>query len=221
MSARSAITFPRRQVVLPSNDHKTTELVSDAPNLSKSLQFLNWSVAICTIANAVWLMTATDLIGGQGTSARFVFGAILLFVWFVAYIVFAISLGKCAARLGLLWFDWVGATMLTAPIGGPLVAYFLIRKRVISAIPNRRSLLDVFLDKTTQVVKVLATGLFFAAISLLSLWGAFAIWPSDFFSTPFSQMTLGMLLQALSSPLLAICGLGFGVAALGQLTELN
>lgn len=205
--------------------------MTDTPNLSKPFQFLNWSVAVCTAVNAIFLLAvlepaALGWFGEKGTSARFDFVVSLLVVWVVSYIVFAISLGKCAARLDLLWFEWVAITMFTAPIGGPIVAYFLIRKRVISAIPNRKeSLLDAFLTKAIQVVKVLATALFFAAISLLCLWGAFAIWPSDFFSTPFSQMTLGMLLQALCSPLLAILGFGglvFVVVALGEeLTEPN
>jgi hypothetical protein len=78
------------------------------------------------------------------------------------------------------------------------------------------SLFDAFLSKTSRVFQVvsgefqvLAGALFFAAISFLFLGGAYVMWPSDFFSTPFAQMTFGMLLRSVASPVLAIIGLEF------------
>ena len=50
---------------------------------------------------------------------------------------------------------------------------------------------------------------FFAAISLLSLVGAYAMWPSHFFGTPFVHMTFVMLLRSAASTILAIVGLEF------------
>jgi hypothetical protein len=43
------------------------------------------------------------------------------------------------------------------------------------------------------------------------------MWPSDFFSTPFSEMTFGVLLRAIASPMLAVIGLEF-LAALAIVT---
>jgi len=44
------------------------------------------------------------------------------------------------------------------------------------------------------------------------------MWPSDFLSTPFSETTIGMLLRAVASPILAIIGLEF-LAALVIVTQ--
>ena len=57
--------------------------------------------------------------------------------------------------------------------------------------------------------QVLAGALFFAAISLLSLAGAYAMWLSHFFSTPFAQVTFDMLLRSVASAVLAIFGIEF------------
>jgi hypothetical protein len=56
---------------------------------------------------------------------------------------------------------------------------------------------------------MLAGALFFAAFFFLFSGGAYAMWPSNFFSTPFAQMTFGMLLRSVASPVLAIIGLEF------------
>ena len=57
--------------------------------------------------------------------------------------------------------------------------------------------------------QMLAGALFFAAVSLLCLAGAYAMWPLHFFSTPFSQMTFEMWLRSAASTVLAFIGLEF------------
>ncbi len=64
-----------------------------------------------------------------------------------------------------------------------------------------------------RVFKSVAGPVFFGAIALLLLGGSYAMWPSDFFSTPFSEMTFGVLLRAIASAVLVVIGLEF-VAAL-------
>jgi hypothetical protein len=59
------------------------------------------------------------------------------------------------------------------------------------------------------MLKPAAGPLFFAVIALLLFAGSYALWPSGFFSTPYSGMTLGMLLRAVASPILAVIGLEF------------
>jgi hypothetical protein len=55
----------------------------------------------------------------------------------------------------------------------------------------------------------IAGPIFFAAFAILFFGGAYAIWPSDFFSIPFAETTGGTLLRAAASPVLAIVGLEF------------
>jgi hypothetical protein len=65
-----------------------------------------------------------------------------------------------------------------------------------------------------------AGAFFFAAFALLFLGGAYVMWPSDFFSTPFPDMTFGMLLRAVASPVLAIISLEFlGALAIVTLSD--
>jgi hypothetical protein len=54
-------------------------------------------------------------------------------------------------------------------------------------------------------VKSAAGPLFFAVLAFLSLGGSYAMWPSDFFSTPLSGTTGGTLLRAVAAIVL-----GFG-----------
>lgn len=54
-----------------------------------------------------------------------------------------------------------------------------------------------------------AGAIFFAVFAVLFLGGAYAMWPADFFSTQFSDMTSGTLLRAAAAPVLAILGLEF------------
>jgi hypothetical protein len=71
-----------------------------------------------------------------------------------------------------------------------------------------------------RVIKSVAGPLFFAVIAFLFFSGSYALWPADFFSTPFSGMTSGMLLRALTSPMLAIIGLEFlGALAIVTLSD--
>ena len=51
--------------------------------------------------------------------------------------------------------------------------------------------------------------LFFAAVSTLSLGGAYALWPPNFLDTPFGQMSFGVLLRSAVSAVLAVIGLEF------------
>ncbi len=60
-----------------------------------------------------------------------------------------------------------------------------------------------------QELQVLAGALFFAAFTLLSVGGAYVMWPSHVFSTQFSEINLGMLLRSAASLVLAIIGLEF------------
>jgi hypothetical protein len=69
-------------------------------------------------------------------------------------------------------------------------------------------------------IKSVAGPLFFAAFAFLFFSGSYAMWPSDFFSTPFSEMTFGMLLRAVASPMLVIIGLEFlGALAIVTLSD--
>ena len=51
--------------------------------------------------------------------------------------------------------------------------------------------------------------LFFAVLAFLLFGGAYAMWPEDFFSTPFSTMTVGMPLRVVASLILAAIGVEF------------
>ena len=59
---------------------------------------------------------------------------------------------------------------------------------------------------------------FFAVVALAVLSGAYAMWPPDFFSVPFSDMTPAMLLRAAASAVLAFIGIEF-VFALAIVTQ--
>ena len=48
-------------------------------------------------------------------------------------VAFHCALGILAARLGMRWYAWVLPTALTLPIGGWIVAYFLMRRRIDQA----------------------------------------------------------------------------------------
>ena len=51
--------------------------------------------------------------------------------------------------------------------------------------------------------------LFFAVLALLLFGGAYALWPENVFSTPLSEMTIGVPLRIFSSLALAAIGLEF------------
>ena len=59
---------------------------------------------------------------------------------------------------------------------------------------------------------------FFAVVALALLGGAYAMWPPDFFSTPYADMTPAMLLRAAASAVLAFVGIEF-VFALAIVTQ--
>ena len=59
------------------------------------------------------------------------------------------------------------------------------------------------------MLKPVAGPVFFGVIAVLLFAGSYAMWPPGFFSTPYSDMTLGMLLRAVASPILAAIGLEF------------
>ena len=61
---------------------------------------------------------------------------------------------------------------------------------------------------------------FFAAVALAVLGGAYAMWPPDFFSTPFADMTPAMLLRAAASAVLGFIGLEF-LGALAIVTRMD
>jgi len=58
-------------------------------------------------------------------------------------------------------------------------------------------------------LKTAAGPLFFAVLAFLSLAGAYAMWPADFFSIPFSGMPGAMLLRAAAASILALGALEF------------
>lgn len=62
---------------------------------------------------------------------------------------------------------------------------------------------------TERGIKTVAGPLFFAVVAFLLFGGSYAMWPADFFSIPFSGMTIGVLLRAVASTLLAMIGLEF------------
>ena len=51
--------------------------------------------------------------------------------------------------------------------------------------------------------------LFFAVIAFLLFSGAYAMWPENLFSIPFSEMTLDVALRFVASLILAAIGLEF------------
>ena len=57
--------------------------------------------------------------------------------------------------------------------------------------------------------KPLAGAIFFATVALAVLGGAYAMWPPDFFSTAFAEMTPAILLRAAASAGLAFIGIEF------------
>ena len=61
---------------------------------------------------------------------------------------------------------------------------------------------------------------FFAIVALAVLGGAYAMWPPDFFSTPFADMTHAMLLRAAASAVLAFIGIEF-LGALAIVTQMD
>ncbi len=69
-----------------------------------------------------------------------------------------------------------------------------------------------------QGSKSLEGAIIFAVIALALMGGAYAMWPPDFFSTPFSEMTPAMLLRAAASVVLAFIGVEF-VFALAIVTQ--
>jgi hypothetical protein len=58
-------------------------------------------------------------------------------------------------------------------------------------------------------VKAAAGPLFFSVFAFLTLGGAWAMWPADFFSTPFSAMPASMLIRAVASAILVFGALEF------------
>ena len=72
------------------------------------------------------------------------------------------------------------------------------------------------------MLKPAAGPCFFAVIALLLFAGAYAMWPGDFLSTPFPDLTTGMLLRAVASLVLGIIGLEFLAAlAIAALSDLQ
>lgn len=55
---------------------------------------------------------------------------LILSVLLIAGIVYYVSLGILAKRLGKSWITWIGLTVITKPFG-PVVAYFLMRRLVL------------------------------------------------------------------------------------------
>ena len=51
--------------------------------------------------------------------------------------------------------------------------------------------------------------LFFAVLAFLLFSSAYAMWPENFFSIPFSEMTIGVPLRVVASLILAAIGLEF------------
>ena len=70
--------------------------------------------------------------------------------------------------------------------------------------------LDVIFRAIGSIVGI-AAGLL---IGFLLAAGAFHVWPSDFFDTPFASMTFGLLGRALLSPIMLLAALpvGLGIA---------
>ncbi len=60
-----------------------------------------------------------------------------------------------------------------------------------------------------QGSKPLQGAIIFAVIALAVLGIAYAMWPPDFFSTPFAEMSPAMLLRAVASATLAFIGIEF------------
>ena len=54
--------------------------------------------------------------------------------------------------------------------------------------------------------------------AIVFLGGACLMWPPEFFSTPFAEMTAGVLLRAAATPVLALVGLEF-LGALAVVTQ--
>jgi len=59
------------------------------------------------------------------------------------------------------------------------------------------------------MLKPAAGPLFFGVIAVLLLAGSYALWPAEIFSVPLSEITLGALLRAAISLVVAIIGVEF------------
>ena len=61
---------------------------------------------------------------------------------------------------------------------------------------------------------------FFAIVALAVLGGAYAMWPPEFFGTPFADMTPAMMLRAAATAVLAFIGMEF-LGALAIVTQMD
>ena len=69
-------------------------------------------------------------------------------------------------------------------------------------------------------IRSIAGPLFFAVFAVLFLGGSYAMWPPDFFSASSSEMTTGVLLRVIASPVLAIVGPEFlGALVIAVVTD--
>ncbi|MSQ62594.1 MAG: hypothetical protein EXR33_01930 [Betaproteobacteria bacterium] len=66
--------------------------------------------------------------------------------------------------------------------------------------------------------KPLAGAIFFGVCAFAILSGAYAMWPPDFFSTPFAEMSFAILIRAAASAVLLFIGIEF-LGALAIVTQ--
>ena len=103
--------------------------MSQNPISSKLFLSFVWSFAI-SIASAIGLMILFIMQQPSPDAGPIYF--LLVILIYAAGLVWHISLGLLANRLGRRWWVWVGLSFLTLPIG-PLVIFWLMRKDIKAA----------------------------------------------------------------------------------------
>ena len=100
-------------------------------DLVRPFRFLNGSFLVSIAATILVVMTGSEPAELPSGGYMLSFLVLILSGW-----TFWISLGVLASRLGRSPIIWVGVPFITSPIG-PIVAYFMMRSRVQSAMSDQ------------------------------------------------------------------------------------
>lgn len=128
--------------------------MTNTARLSRPFQILTWSLAIA-VASFVIAVASIVIANGEQIKGFAVFESILISAFLISGLVFYVSLGMLAKRLGRSWIVWIGLTFITKPIG-PFVAYFRMRRLVHNKLApiNRNKVDDDEIVELTDVVVV-------------------------------------------------------------------
>jgi len=118
-------------------------MTEDDKRLSTPMERMTWAF-VASLASLAGLIPAALILHGRSATEQTTIGniciavaTISIVVLTIATLVLYISLGTLALRLGLSVITWVGLPLITAQFGGPLVAYFMMRSRVIRVSPSK------------------------------------------------------------------------------------